>query len=167
MPRTEIFLRTRDIDWAIKIGDLYVHASSAGDDLPVIVDNDLTKIWGVLKASPIIFTAEQVRLNDDYLNQKFPQGQMEGNEDLRLRREWYIHSFRAMAMRGFYSFDRDISTPVGDSIYHLVASPDPEGMKNLRLELPQVKSDLKIKDLKTCKLVQLINTLSHVKEDLE
>ena len=163
MPRTEIFLRTRDIDWAVKIGSIHIHASSAGDDLPIIVDNNLTRIWDVLKSSEVIYAADDVQLNDEYLNKKFPKEQMVDNEQLRLRREWYIHSFRAMAMRGYYSFDRDISTPIGESIYYLIASPGTGG-KSLHLDLPSVGSNITINELNGCNLVQLINCLSQVKE---
>jgi hypothetical protein len=163
MPRTEIFLRTRDIDWAVKIGSIYIHASSAGDDLPIIVDNNLTKIWDVLKSSEVIYAADDVQLNDEYLNQRFPQEQTVDNEELRLRREWYIHSFRAMAMRGYYSFDRDIRTPIGESTYYLIAFPGTGG-RDLHLDLPCVGSNITINELNGCNLVQLINRLSRAEE---
>lgn len=163
MPRTKIFLRTRDIDWAVKIGDIYIHASSAGDDLPEIVDRNLTQIWDALKASPVLYTEEQVQLNDAVLNEKFPIEQMADHEDYLLKREWYVHSFRAMAMRGFYSFDRDIKTPIGDSTYHLIASPSTGG-NNIHIDLPWVNTHLTIDELKSCRLVELINRFSHIED---
>lgn len=164
MARSEHFLRTRDIDWAIKIGNLYVHASSAGDDLPDIVDQNLSEIWDVLKSAEVLYKAEEVQLNDAYLNALFPPQQLVENGELRFRKEWYIHSFRAMAMRGFYSFDRDISTQVGESTYHLVASPR-FNTKELNINLPQVEANMTIEELTTCNLVQVINRMTRLETE--
>ena len=87
MARSEHFLRARDIDWAIKIGNLYVHASSAGDDLPDIVDQNLSVIWDVLNSTEDIYQAEEVQLNDAFLNALFPPQQLVENDELRFRKE--------------------------------------------------------------------------------
>ena len=159
MEMTKQFLRTRDVDWAIRIGDLYIHASSAGDDLPEIVNQNLIEVWKAIKATRILYSADEIQLNDAYLDVKFPRQQLEVDEDFQLRKEWYIHSFRAMAMRGFYSFDRDINTPVGESTYHLIASPCANN-NNAQINLPYINANLTIEELKECNLVEVINQLS-------
>ena len=159
MEMTKQFLRTRDVDWAIKIGDLYIHASSAGDDLPEIVNQNLIEVWRTLRATKILYSADEIQLNDEYLNVKFPHQQLIEDEDMRLRKEWYVHSFRAMAMRGFYSFDRDINTPFGESSYHLIASPGVDH-NNVQLDLPHIDTEISIEELKNSNLVEVINQLS-------
>lgn len=161
MSRSEQFLRTRDIDWALKVGNLYIHASSAGDNLPDIVDENLSSIWKTLKSATVFYTSDQIQLNDSYLNTLFPPQKLAESDDLRLRKEWYVHSFRAMATRGFYSFDRDISTPIGESTYHLIASPGAD-VRNMQLKLPHVTSNMTIDEFATCNLVQVINRLSRI-----
>lgn len=158
MPRTKQFLRTRDIDWAVKIGNLYLHASSAGDDLPNIVDSHLTEIWDVLKKAEIVCAANEVPLNEDYLNRIFPLELVERDENMQMRREWYIHSFRAMAMRGFNSFDRDINTQIGESIYNLVASPK-AGSRVPEYALPVIRAEVDLDVLASSNLVRVINDL--------
>lgn len=159
MEMTKQFLRTRDVDWAIRIGDLYIHASSAGDDLPEIVNQNLIEVWRTLRATRILYSADEIQLNDEYLNVKFPHQQLIEDEDMRLRKEWYVHSFRAMAMRGFYSFDRDINTNFGESRYHLVASPCANN-NNAQINLPYINANLTIEELKECNLVEVINQLT-------
>ena len=161
---TKHFLRTRDVDWAIKVGDLYIHASSAGDDLPDIVNQNLIEIWRTLKATRIIYSAEEIQLNDAYLDVKFPRQQLEEDEDFQLRKEWYIHSFRAMAMRGFYSFDRDVNTPFGESTYHLIASPKDDHHNNEVVNLPHIETQIPIEELEECNLVNVINSLVQQEE---
>lgn len=167
MKMTKHYLRNRDVDWAVCVGDLYIHASSAGDDLPEIVEQNIIEIWRTIKSAEEIYSVDEVKMNDEYLNSKFPQRQMMENEDLRLRKEWYVHSFRAMAMRGFYSYDRDISTPFGKSTYHLVASPG-ENNNNVQIDLPHIDTNISIEELKKCNLVEVINQLSqHGKQNLK
>lgn len=161
---TKQFLRTRDVDWAIRIGDLYIHASSAGDDLPEMVDHNLLEIWRVLKTTEIIYSADDIQLNEKYLNTKFARQGIAEGENFQLRKEWYVHSFRAMAMRGFYSFDRDINTPFGDSTYHLIASPKEDKHNNLEINLPHIETKIPIEELEECNLVDVINSLVQQEE---
>ena len=53
-------MRTRDVDWAIRIGKFYIHVSSAGDDLPAAVQENLYDIWDALKSAPVLYKAEDV-----------------------------------------------------------------------------------------------------------
>ena len=158
MKRTDIWLRTRDVDWAIKIGRCFIHVCSAGDDLPDVVEEHLFDIWDALKGSRLMCGAEDVVLNEDYLNKKFPVRQGENIESSRFQREWYVHSFKAMARKGFYSFDRDISTPVMDSKYNLIAWPK-EGTKVPEIPLLAINKEINISQLCGKNLVTVINDL--------
>ena len=122
MARSKEFLRCRDIDWAVKIGANYIHVASAGGDLPKIVEDKLFDIWRELKNTEYVDSV--VILNESYLNEKFANLNELDYEERDFRVKWYVLSFREMAKRGFYSFDRDIRTPIDDSKYRLVAKPE-------------------------------------------
>lgn len=123
MARSKAFLRTRDVDWAVKIGKNYIHAASAGGDLPGIVDEHLFEIWRELKNSQQVCEEEDVIINQKYIEEKKAELRELSEEERELRIQWYTCSFKQMACRGFYSFDRDIRTPFDDSKYRLVARP--------------------------------------------
>ncbi len=170
MARSKIYLRTHDIDWAVKIGEIYIHVSSAGDDLPKIVDKNLWTVWKELKRSKNVCDEGNVKYNDDYLNELFPLRpedeelrrellQQSEKENEMLRREWYIHSFRAMAMRGFYSFDRDLNSPIGDSYYRLVAYPSEK--VTIGYDLPVIDDDISKNLFDKLKLVERINSMTN------
>lgn len=151
-------MRTRDVDWAIRIGKFYIHVSSAGDDLPAAVQENLYDIWDALKSAPVLYKAEDVELNEVFLKKKFPANYGGNNEMSQFQREWYIHSFKSMAMRGFYSFDRDISTPVTDSKYNLIAWPK-AGPQLLSIRLLTIHKEIDISQLCQGDLVAKINDL--------
>lgn len=159
MKRSKEWLRTRDIDWAVKIGDHYIHVSSAGGDLPDIVEENLFRIWRGLKKTHVLFSSDQIEFNEDYLSRRFPI--QENNKEIQFQREWYIHSFRAMAMRGFYSFDRDITSPIDDSKYYLVAYPKTAGLQRT-LYFPEINQEIDPIVLSGCDVVSYINRLAPI-----
>ena len=156
-------MRTRDVDWAVKIGGHYIHVCSAGGDLPDIVEDNLFEIWNELKETRVLFSPEQIVVNDEYLNRRFPAQDDNSNAEIRFQREWYIHSFRAMAMRGFYSFDRDITSPIEDSKYYLVAYPRIPGTRQ-NLTFPEINQEIEPLDLSGCDIVSYINRLAPVED---
>lgn len=156
MARNKEFLRSRDIDWAIKAGNYYIHVASAGGDLPKIVDEHLFEIWRELKETRFLEGIGEVVINEKYINEKFSDMQDENAEVAHFRVQWYLCSFVEMARRGFYSFDRDVRTPFDDSKYRLVASPG-----KMRVEpeynLPVVDMELVPAELDGKDLVRLID----------
>lgn len=156
MARSKTFLRTRDIDWAVELGGRYIHVSSAGGDLPAIVEDRLFEIWRELKDADIVCEEEDVELNEKYLSEKFPV-EAEGNNVVRnISREWYIHSFKAMAMRGFYSFDRDVRFPIDESKYRMVAKPG-KLKRNPEFNLPKIDLNMTPEELDGVDIVKLID----------
>jgi len=159
MARSKVFLRTRDVDWALDIGGRYIHVASAGGDLPTIVEDRLFDIWRELKDAPIVCLERDVILNEQYLKEKFANVADEGPIAGALREEWYVHSFKAMAMRGFYSFDRDIRSPFDDSVYHLVAKPG-NMSQAVHYNLPVVNLRIEVEQLDGRDIVRLINEVN-------
>lgn len=149
----------RDIDWAVEIGGKFIHVASAGGDLPTIVEDRLFEIWREIKKADIVCEENDVILNEKYLNEKYPTMTNEGAVAWNMRMEWYVHTFKAMAMRGFYSFDRDISTPFDDSKYRLVAKPGKLFKVIPKLELPKVNLEKTPEELDGMDIVKIINDI--------
>lgn len=156
MARSKDFLRSRDIDWAVKFGNYYIHVASAGGDLPQMVDNHLFEIWRELKETPILEVSREVVVNEKYISEKFSDMRDISDDEARLSVEWYLCSFVEMARRGFYSFDRDVRTSFDDSKYRLVASP---GKMSIEPEyvLPFVDIEMEPEELDGKDLVRLID----------
>ena len=156
MARSKEFLRSRDIDWAVKIGNNYIHVASAGGDLPKIVDDRLLEIWRELKETRYFDVSGEVVVNEEYIMEKFSNMRGISDDEARLSIEWYLCSFVEMARRGFYSFDRDVRTSFDDSKYRLVASPG-----KMRVEpeynLPAVDIGMEPEELDGMDLVMLID----------
>lgn len=116
-----IFQKTHDIDWFAKSGNLYIHAMSFGGLLPVNVNNRsrndyiMWRVYTMLRVNPEL----ELVYNERYLKNRIGQ-QSENEEDYQRKRKRYLVHFREMAMRGLYSFDRDLEN---ESIYHLIAWP--------------------------------------------
>ena len=113
-----------DIDWFAKIGDIYVHAMSFGGFIPRNVDVLGGNVILLYEAYRLEESLDNAVVMDDYVeerlhNQYVLQGvaTREGQNDIRDR---YLHHFREMARRGFYSFDRDVNDLMR---YHLICKP--------------------------------------------
>lgn len=156
MARSKVFLRTRDIDWAVKIGKHYIHVASAGGDLPKIVDENLFEIWQELRNTQDVIEGGEVVINEKYISEKFSELRNISGEESEFRIRWYLCSFVEMAGRGFYSFDRDVRTPFGDSKYRLVASPGKMRVKP-ECNLPTVDVALEPEELDGTDIVAIIN----------
>lgn len=156
MTHSKVFLRTRDIDWAVKIGKDYIHVASAGGDLPKIVDDNLFKIWQELKKTRGLIDGGDVIVKEEYISEKYAEFREVNADEADFRIQWYICSFVEMASRGFYSFDRDVRTPFEDSKYRLVASP---GQMRIMPEynLPVVDLELEPIELDGRDIVRLID----------
>ena len=156
MARSKEFLRNRDIDWAVKIGNNFIHVASAGGDLPKIVDDHLLEIWRELKETRNFEVSGEVVVNEEYIREKFSDLRGVSDDEASLSIEWYLCSFVEMARRGFYSFDRDVRTLFDDSKYRLVASPG-----KMRIEpeyiFPAVEIEMEPEELDGMDLVRLID----------
>ena len=141
MARSKAFLRTRDIDWAFASRGYYIHVSSAGGDLPKDIEDSLFDVWYELKNAEIVCLPHDIKWNEQYLEMKFSKMAEQNPQDIVFRMNWYTHSFIAMAMRGFYTFDRDISTPFEASEYHWIAQPV-KMFREPHLHLPEVALDI-------------------------
>ena len=156
MPRSKEFLRTRDVDWGIRIGLHYIYVASAGGDIPEMIEDKLFDIWRVLKRSDALFREDEIQLNWHYLNEKFQKLTDLSYEERIFKTEWYVHSFKAMAMRGFYSFDRDIQSPYENSVYHWIARPR-YNILSQELNLPTIKREIDPEEFEGKNIVALIN----------
>ncbi len=156
MARSKEFLRNRDIDWAVQVGNNYIHVASAGGDLPKIVDANLFDIWRELKDSQYLCDRDDVVLNYEYLNEKFEDLRDISSEEKDFRFQWYVCSFVEMARRGYYSFDRDIRTSFNENKYRLVASPGRMEQQPV-YNLPSIDINIKPEELDGSNIVKLID----------
>ncbi len=112
--------RDYDLDWFVKVGDKYIHAASAGGEVPENIKVRFEKFPEVVQAvseipseySPIIDgqkILDHLRLKEE----ENPEGY-----------EAFVLFFKGMAMKGFYSFDKQHITDPDDNHYILVAEPD-------------------------------------------
>lgn len=160
MARSIEFLRCRDIDWAVKLGNNYIHVASAGGDLPTIVENKLHEIWRELKKTDVI--TEEVIINEDYIAEKFPNNMDIPTEERDFRIQWYLCSFIEMAKCGFYSFDRDVRTPFEKSKYRLVVSPGRLLRERPNYDLPAIGIEMNPAELDGKDIVRLINEFARL-----
>ena len=105
---------TRDIDWFVKIGDIYIHGASNGGVLPSMITKGQNRQiqQAVAKMDYLYADSENdIFINSDYVNQRL-KGQkelLETDGDNFSPYNAYITSFKNMARKGFYSFDRVIA----------------------------------------------------------
>lgn len=139
---------TRDIDWFVKIGDIYIHGASNGGVLPSMITKGQNRLiqQAVAKMDYLYADSEnEIFINSDYVNQRLKgqNGLLETDGDNFSPYNAYIASFKNMARKGFYSFDRVIaSTLEEDSLesnqiqYVLIACP-----RQLRVnKLPNIEN---------------------------
>ena len=126
---------TRDIDWFVKIGDIYIHGASNGGVLPSMITKGQNRQiqQAVAKMDYLYADSENdIFVNSDYVNQKL-KGQkrlLEPDGDNFSPYNAYIASFKDMARKGFYSFDRVIASTLEEDSqesnqiqYVLIACP--------------------------------------------
>ena len=126
---------TRDIDWFVKIGDIYIHGASNGGVLPSMITKGQNRQiqQAVAKMDYLYADSENdIFVNSDYVNQRL-KGQkrlLETDGDNFSPYNAYIASFKNMARKGFYSFDRVIASTLEEDSqesnqiqYVLIACP--------------------------------------------
>ena len=126
---------TRDIDWFVKIGDIYIHGASNGGILPsMITKGQNRQIQQIVAQMDYLYedSENDIFVNSDYVNQRL-KGQkrlLEPDGDNFSPYNAYIASFKDMARKGFYSFDREIAPTIEEDTrrqfqlrYVLIACP--------------------------------------------
>lgn len=126
---------TRDIDWFVKIGDIYIHGASNGGVLPSMITKGQNRQiqQAVAKMDYLYADSENdIFINSDYVNQRLKgqKGLLETDGDNFSPYNAYITSFKNMARKGFYSFDRVIASTLEEDSqesnqiqYVLIACP--------------------------------------------
>lgn len=126
---------TRDIDWFVKIGDIYIHGASNGGVLPSMITKGQNRQiqQAVAKMDYLYADSENdIFINSDYVNQRLKgqKGLLETDGDNFSLYNAYITSFKKMARKGFYSFDRVIASTLEEDSqesnqiqYVLIACP--------------------------------------------
>ncbi|WP_294597125.1 hypothetical protein [uncultured Rikenella sp.] len=153
----ESYLLSKDIDWFFKINNQYIHVASAGGRLPAIINDreKLRQIQYQVYNSPYIFSAEDIRINQDFIRQLLsPQL----NDDPQLY-DTYVESFINFDRKGFISCDRtDIKNDTSDT-YHVVCVP-PSFDRGLQIENipiitnPNCQLDINSTDIKFLEIVK-------------
>ena len=125
----------RDIDWFVKIGDIYIHGASNGGVLPSMITKGQNRQiqQAVAKMDYLYADSENdIFINSDYVNQRLKgqKGLLETDGDNFSPYNAYITSFKNMARKGFYSFDRVIASTLEEDSqesnqiqYVLIACP--------------------------------------------
>ena len=126
---------TRDIDWFVKVGDIYIHGASNGGVLPSMITKGQNRQiqQAVAKMDYLYADSENdIFINSDYVNQRLKgqKGLLETDGDNFSPYNAYITSFKNMARKGFYSFDRVIASTLEEDSqesnqiqYVLIACP--------------------------------------------
>lgn len=126
---------THDIDWFVKIGDIYIHGASNGGVLPSMITKGQNRQiqQAVAKMDYLYADSENdIFINSDYVNQRLKgqKGLLETDGDNFSPYNAYITSFKNMARKGFYSFDRVIASTLEEDSqesnqiqYVLIACP--------------------------------------------
>lgn len=126
---------TRDIDWFVKIGDIYIHGASNGGVLPsMIIKGQNRQIQQAVAKMDYLYADSEndIFINSDYVNQRLKgkKGLLETDGDNFSPYNAYITSFKNMARKGFYSFDRVIASTLEEDSqesnqiqYVLIACP--------------------------------------------
>lgn len=139
---------TRDIDWFVKIGDIYIHGASNGGVLPsMITKGQNRQIQKAVAKMDYLYedSENEIFINSDYVNQRLKgqKGLLETDGDNFSPYNAYIASFKNMARKGFYSFDRVIASTLEEDSqesnqiqYVLIACP-----RQLRVnKLPNIEN---------------------------
>lgn len=120
MKYSKSYQQTRDIDWFFRDGEHLVHVATNGGPLPDFV-NDVQRLRRLQARVSDLSDKCNVSEADEYIDERFSDpnnfSKLHNQEHWR---EDYVRSFRSMAQKGFFSFDRD-----RDDIYHLICEPYP------------------------------------------
>lgn len=117
MPYSIPYLLTHDIDWFIIINGVLVHAASAGGLIPDSINVDLWKSAYYVASLPANNKLDEINtISESFLSNMLGIQSKEGISD-------YLLTFKCMAQKGIYSFDRTYVSDFEDNRYHLVAWP--------------------------------------------
>lgn len=151
-----------DIDWFVGIGCIYIHAASAGGMLPNVVmerKEETLETFSKIRKADNIFSDEQIEINPnlreildiDHHLEDYQYVFNTMHEEANFRNELapideyinnvYAKSFKAMARKGFISFDRTLTDE--DGVYHWVARPL-QPLPMLEIGIPQSDIQLNI-----------------------
>ena len=134
---------TRDIDWFVKIGDIYIHGASNGGILPsMITKGQNRQIQQIVAQMDYLYedSENEIYINNGYVEQRLERGEVLADSEAHYKEKTavdnispynaYIASFKDMARKGFYSFDREIAPTIEEDTrrqfqlrYVLIACP--------------------------------------------
>lgn len=182
------YVRTHDLDWFFIISGKPIHVASVGGDLPKgikslkllrewqkKVENITSRVKVELNRA---FIAQQVIQKDyNYFNDKDfdPDIILQENDfikeldyyGLSVQEKMYYNSFVSMAIRGFYSFDRNLHDEKHET-YHIVAKaihPNKDLLKMLKeagvpsIETNDINLDDDMDQLNNIELVKIIDNI--------
>ena len=152
MEYSESYQSTRDIDWFFKIGGRNIHVASNGGKIPDFV-NDILRLRN--EQAKVSMLESLVPLKNIIVNQNVVDGriqetlknvsvyQYDGISSDTLK-EAYLKSFKEMASKGFYSYDRVLGE---DSKYILVCFPSEEvDLSNHHIVLLDATDEIEFSD---------------------
>ena len=152
---------TRDIDWFVKIGDIYIHGASNGGILPsMITKGQNRQIQQIVAQMDYLYedSENEIYINNGYVEQRLEMAKGLADSQAQYKEKpavdnispynAYIASFKDMARKGFYSFDREIDPTFDKDTqrkfqkrYVLIACP--KQLQNNRLpnidNIPEIK----------------------------
>lgn len=127
------YIQSRDIDWFCNIDGIYVHAASAGGELPEFVNDRkmlremqlaVSELKDIYKENQIVFNEEVIRKRLRENIKRLAEHGVESNEyDEEESYRDYISTFATMAQKGFVSYDRINAFDITDNRYNWVARP--------------------------------------------
>ena len=111
--------RDYDLDWFFKVGDKYIHVASAGGEVPEAIKGRFAQFHEILQAISEIPSEFSPIIDEPKLLEHLHLREGENPEGY----EAFVLFFKGMAMKGFYSFDKQHITDQEDNHYILVAEP--------------------------------------------
>lgn len=128
---TNEYYDTHDVDWFAIINGVVIHVASAGGLIPDAVKKNLSESSVYVAQLALIEKEEVITISDNFISERLgiPLGQIIDDVLLEYnltRKEAYLSSFKLMARRGLYSFDKTNINDPTDNHYHLVAWPTSE-----------------------------------------
>ena len=139
MKYSDIYLVNHDVDWFSLVNGVYIHVASAGGVIPDFVNDDeqLRIVQHQVEMLPFIYGEDEIEFNDVAIQNVL------GDNNSRARLS-YIESFKVMAQKGFFSYDRtNIGEPL-DNRYHLVCRPLHPDQQPQVLNLPVFDTEISI-----------------------
>lgn len=149
--------RDYDLDWFAKINGKYIHVATAGGEVPTAIQGrfkQYSEVLQVVAEIPQRFTpnidGRKILRHLNLREGENPQGY-----------EAYVAVFKGMAMKGFYSFDKQNITDPDDNHYILVAEPDEGPQERLLFKKldglipPEIEKDVNFEQ--PVDLVELFN----------